>query len=134
MSEDAYLKLLALQDKHKPRKRPSHQESTLQQHCHRYFCNTHRDLASLYFSIPNGAHVTKTHAKILKSEGLTDGVADTFLSISRGGWHGLYIEYKREFLEYDEKTQKLARKKTYQRPEQREWQRLVENRDTGMRW
>jgi hypothetical protein len=57
-------------------------------------------------------------------EGLTPGVADTLLLVARGGWHGLAIEYKTEEILY--KGGRKTTTRTYQRPEQREWQELVE--------
>lgn len=123
---DPYQRLLALQEKNKPRKRPTHLESQLQHHCFRYFNNTYPALRGLYFSIPNGAHVTKRQANTLKAEGMTAGVADTFLAVPNRCHPGLFIEFKKETLVYDEKTQKLHKEKTYQREEQKKWQSLVE--------
>jgi hypothetical protein len=57
-------------------------------------------------------------------EGLTKGVADTLLLVARGGWHGLAIEYKTEEILY--KGGRKTTTRTYQRPEQKEWQELVE--------
>ena len=126
MELDAYQRLLAEQDRHKARKRPTHEESRIQQHCFRAFNYLYPEYRGLYFSVPNGAHTKKTEAAILKAEGLTAGVADTFLAVPSGRWHGLFIEYKKEALEYDEKTGKLHKSKTYQEKEQKEWQKLVE--------
>lgn len=46
------------------------------------------------FAIPNGGHRNIVVAKKLKDEGVTRGVADLFLMLARGGWHGLFIEMK----------------------------------------
>ncbi len=52
-------------------------------------------------SIPNGAHLAGNSSQRgrqmarLKRQGLTIGVSDIFLPLSRGGYHGLYIELKR---------------------------------------
>ena len=57
-------------------------------------------------------------------EGLTKGVADTLLLVARGGWHGLAIEFKTEEILY--KGGRKTTTRTYQRPEQKEGQELVE--------
>ena len=48
----------------------------------------------------------------MKREGIVKGVADLFLCIARGGYHGLFIEMKKPG--------------NYQSVEQKEWQRNVE--------
>lgn len=48
----------------------------------------------LLFSIPNGGWRDPIGARILKTEGQRNGVSDLFLSVSRGGFHGLYVEMK----------------------------------------
>lgn len=126
MEMDAYQRLLYLQDKNRVRKKPSHIESKIQQHCFRAFNYMYPQYRGLYFSIPNGAHTKKTEASILKAEGLTAGVADTFLAVPSGRWHGLFIEFKKEVLELDDKSGKLHKRKTYQEPAQKTWQKLVE--------
>lgn len=52
------------------------------------------------FAIPNGG-LRDSDSKIaakrggeLKAEGVKAGVSDIFLAVSRGGWHGLFIEMK----------------------------------------
>lgn len=92
-------------------------ESDLQKACVRNFRTVWQPFGPFLFSIPNGAkiggHVTKKGfpvlASILKGEGMTEGVADLMLALSRSGFHGLFIEMKtivgdlspeqREFLE-----------------------------------
>lgn len=54
---------------------------------------TKPELALLYH-IPNGGHRSKIAASRLKKEGVKAGVPDVFLPVSRGGFHGLYIEMK----------------------------------------
>jgi len=49
---------------------------------------------NMLFAIPNGGHRYKATAAKLKAEGVKSGVSDLFLSVSRGGFHGLYIEMK----------------------------------------
>lgn len=46
------------------------------------------------FAIPNGGHRNIVVAKKLKDEGVTRGVADLFLMMAKGDWHGLFIEMK----------------------------------------
>lgn len=48
----------------------------------------------LLYHIPNGGKRDKLEAARLKREGVKPGVPDLFLSVSRGGYHGLYIELK----------------------------------------
>jgi hypothetical protein len=45
-------------------------------------------------AIPNGGKRGFKTAKSLKAEGVKPGVFDVFLPISRGIFHGLYIEFK----------------------------------------
>ena len=47
------------------------------------------------FAIPNGGLRNPVVARKLKAEGVKSGVSDIFLSVARGGYHGLYIEMKR---------------------------------------
>lgn len=49
---------------------------------------------SLLHSIPNGGKRNRLEAIRLKREGALAGVSDIFLPVSRGGFHGLYIELK----------------------------------------
>jgi len=49
----------------------------------------------LMYHIPNGGYRTKAEAGRFKAEGVKAGVPDIFLPVSRGGFHGLYIELKR---------------------------------------
>jgi hypothetical protein len=49
----------------------------------------------LMFHIPNGGKRCKTTAKRLKAEGVKAGVPDICLPVSRGSYHGLYIEMKK---------------------------------------
>ena len=45
-------------------------------------------------AIPNGARVSIGQAVKLKRQGLVSGVADVFVPIPNGGYHGMYIEFK----------------------------------------
>ncbi len=48
----------------------------------------------LLFAIPNGGFRKMKTAITLKKEGVKSGVPDLFLPVSRGVWHGLFIEMK----------------------------------------
>lgn len=48
----------------------------------------------LLFAIPNGGHRHKLTAAKLKAEGVKAGVPDLLLPVSRGQYHGLFIEMK----------------------------------------
>ena len=62
------------------------------------------------FAIPNGGSRNKIEAVNLKRQGVKNGVSDVFLPLSKGEYHGLFIEMKvgrnkpseeqKEFLEY----------------------------------
>lgn len=48
------------------------------------------------YHIPNGGSRNKAEAARLKAEGVKKGVPDICLPVPRGGYHGLYIELKRQ--------------------------------------
>lgn len=48
----------------------------------------------LMHHIPNGGKRSKTEAMRFRAMGVKAGVCDIFLPVSRGKWHGLYIEMK----------------------------------------
>jgi hypothetical protein len=48
------------------------------------------------FAIPNGGHRHRAVAAKLKLEGVTPGIPDLFLPMALGGYHGLFIEMKRQ--------------------------------------
>ena len=102
----------------------AHPESILQQSCVLWFRIQYPRLAVLLNSVPNGARVSQSQARILRSEGLTKGVADLELNVARGGWHGLKLEAKTESEEWRGGKRTLTR--SYQSPEQRAWQSAVE--------
>ena len=99
-------------------------ESNLQSACVRYFRMQYPALGRLYISVPNGVPLGRASAVQFICEGLTKGVADTLLLVARGGFHGLAIEFKTEEIIY--KGGRKITQRTYQRPDQREWQKLVE--------
>ena len=50
----------------------------------------------LLFHIPNGGLRSKPEAVRFKKIGVKPGVPDLFLPVARGGWHGLFVEMKRQ--------------------------------------
>lgn len=83
-------------------------ESALQIACFKWFRMQYRRYEKMFFAIPNGGSRTtkqvknkagnyvtiSLEGKRMKEEGVTPGVADTFLSVPCNGFHGLYIELK----------------------------------------
>ena len=102
-------------------RRPEH---NLQSACVRWFRLQHPALARLYIAVPNGVPLGRASSHQFLAEGLTRGVADTLLLVARGSWHGLAIEFKTEEIIY--KGGRKTTNRTYQTPEQKEWQALVE--------
>lgn len=54
-----------------------------------------RNLPYTPFAIPNGGARHIAVARKLKAEGVKSGVPDVFLPWPKGGFHGLFIEFKR---------------------------------------
>lgn len=50
----------------------------------------------LLYHIPNEGRRSKSNGALLKSMGLKKGVPDMCLPVSRGGFHALYIELKKD--------------------------------------
>lgn len=50
----------------------------------------------LMHHIPNGGSRNRVEAARLKAQGVKSGIPDVFLPVSKGGFHGLYIEMKRQ--------------------------------------
>lgn len=84
------------------KKSRSHDESKMQQACVQWFRLKHRSLSMLLFAIPNGSKLAGNQTqraiqgKRLKAEGLVAGVADLFLAVPSGQYHGLFLEAKTE--------------------------------------
>lgn len=82
----------------KERKKPSREESIIQQNVIRWWRVVHHSFGCaeiLLFSVPNGGFRHVITAAILKAEGARKGVADLFLAVPRRGIPGLFIEMKR---------------------------------------
>jgi len=60
-----------------------------------YTSGAHPELKLMYH-VPNGGKRNLTTAKRLKAEGVKAGVPDIFLPVARSGYHGLYIELKKQ--------------------------------------
>ena len=50
----------------------------------------------LMHHIPNGGSRNKIEAARLKGQGVKAGIPDVFLPVAKGGYHGLYIEMKKQ--------------------------------------
>ena len=59
----------------------------------------------LLHSIPNGANVGARGGAMLNREGRRKGVPDICLPVARGGFHGLYIELKKDTVSKPSKEQ-----------------------------
>lgn len=73
-----------------------HLESGIQKNCIAWFRLQYRPLAKMIFAVPNGGCRNAREAAIMKAEGVTAGVADVILLVSRGGYNSLCIEFKTE--------------------------------------
>ena len=54
----------------------------------------HPDVFELIYHVPNGGHRVKAVAAKLKAQGVKAGIPDLVLPMARGGFFGLYIEFK----------------------------------------
>lgn len=91
-------------------------EGKIQADCYSWFWNTFPKHRKCFFAIPNENNRADSSAisgAIRKAMGVTKGVADTMLAIQRGGYGGMFVEFKTE-------TGK-------QSDAQKEWQMIVEN-------
>ena len=90
-------------------------EGKLQADCVTYFWNHYPQYQKCYFAIPNENSRTDSNAitgAIRKAMGVTKGVADTFMAVQRGGYGGLFIEYKTDIGK--------------QSPEQKQWEIIIQ--------
>lgn len=109
-------------------------ESIVQQGAVKWFNLQYPQYRGLLVHIPNegrrtikvinGRPVCVGGAK-LKAEGLVKGAADLVLFVPNKYFHGLCLETKVELFDYSSGKEKKT--KTYQSPEQKEWQALVES-------
>lgn len=60
------------------------------------FCLWLRKNGIQHFAIPNGEARARTVAMRLKLEGVSPGVPDLFIPVPANGFHGLFIEMKRQ--------------------------------------
>lgn len=54
----------------------------------------HPEVYRLAYHVPNGGHRHPAVAGKLRAQGVKAGVSDIVLPMARGGWFGLYIEFK----------------------------------------
>ncbi|WP_443191387.1 VRR-NUC domain-containing protein [Pseudomonas indica] len=54
----------------------------------------HPEAFKLAYHVPNGGHRVKAVAAKLKAQGVKAGVSDVCLPMARGGYFGLYLEFK----------------------------------------
>lgn len=52
------------------------------------------EVFELIYHVPNGGHRVKAVAAKLKAQGVKAGIPDLVLPMARGGYFGLYIEFK----------------------------------------
>lgn len=54
----------------------------------------HPEFYRLAYHVPNGGHRHKATAGKMRAQGVKAGVSDIAVTLARGGWFGLYIEFK----------------------------------------
>ena len=96
------------------RRHADHPESRLQRDCVAWFRLQYPKHAPMLFAVPNGGGRSRIEAAIMKSEGVTAGVADLILLEARGGFGSLCIEMK------------TGSSSSRQSASQKEWQRQAE--------
>ena len=72
-------------------------EGAIQSHCIQIAWNEYPETRGIYYAVPNENSRGDSNAitgSIRKSYGIVAGVADTYLAMARGGYFGLYIEFK----------------------------------------
>lgn len=52
------------------------------------------EVRDLIYHVPNGGHRMKAVAAKLKAQGVKAGIPDLVLPMARGGYFGLYVEFK----------------------------------------
>lgn len=84
----------------KPRKRPVDWEGKEQAVVMRWLLGEKKrgtavgQLHDVTYHVPNGGQRNKKTAADLKRQGVKAGVSDLPVRQARGGWHGLYLEFK----------------------------------------
>lgn len=73
---------------------PPMTEDRIQQECSMWFKNTYKEYRNLFFMINNAGTKTKQRAVLDVAMGITKGIPDTFLSMPKHGYNGLYVEFK----------------------------------------
>lgn len=74
-------------------------EGKVQAECVNIAWNEYPETRGIYYAVPNENSRGDSNAitgAIRKSYGIVAGVADTYLAMARGGYFGLYIEFKSE--------------------------------------
>jgi hypothetical protein len=77
-----------------PRAKSVDREGLEQAALMREFALRHPAAAKLIYHVPNGGHRHKAVAVKLKEQGVKAGIPDLVLPMARGGYFGLYIEFK----------------------------------------
>ncbi|WP_232774908.1 VRR-NUC domain-containing protein, partial [Halomonas sp. MES3-P3E] len=84
----------------KPRKRPTDWEGNEQAIVMRWLLGESKrhtpagELHSATYHVPNGGVRSWKTASAMKAQGAKAGVSDLVIRQARGGWHGLYLEFK----------------------------------------
>jgi hypothetical protein len=77
-----------------PRAKPVDREGLEQAALMAELCLRMPEVADLIYHVPNGGHRVKAVAAKLKAQGVKAGIPDLVLPMARGGYFGLYIEFK----------------------------------------
>lgn len=78
----------------KPRAKPVDREGPEQAALMKELQLRYPQAYKLIYHVPNGGHRIKAVAAKLKGQGVKAGVPDLVLPMARGGYFGLYIEFK----------------------------------------
>lgn len=80
-----------------PRAKPTDREGQEQAALMREIELRYPEVFELIYHVPNGGHRVKAVAAKLKAQGVKAGIPDLVLPMARGGYFGLYIEFKASF-------------------------------------
>lgn len=78
----------------KPRAKPIDREGQEQAALMQEIELRYPEVFELIYHVPNGGHRVKAVAVKLKAQGVKAGIPDLVLTMARGGYFGLYIEFK----------------------------------------